>query len=107
MDVEVQRVPGVGLYYLQPVGYVFSCYIKGEYSIFAFYTVTKIKILGIFKQRAGDKYDDNKVKNFFVKAYKLYKKELYQPFLNTLDENKFSKKFHYQLDLIASTSVFK
>ncbi len=47
------------------------------------------------------------MKNFFSKAYKLYKKELYQPFLNTLDENKFSKKFHYHLDLIASTHVFK
>jgi hypothetical protein len=82
-------------------------YPQAEYSIFAFYTVTKIKILGIFKHRAGEKYDDTKVKYFFAKAYKLYKKELYQPFMNTLDENKFSKKFHYQLDLIASTTVFK
>jgi hypothetical protein len=46
----------------------------GEYSIFAFYTVTKIKILGIFKHRQGEKYDDIKVKYFFDKAYKLYKK---------------------------------
>ena len=85
----------------------FFVIFQGEYSIFAFYTVTKIKILGIFKHRAGEKYDDTKVKYFFTKAYKLYKKELYQPFMNTLDENKFSKKFHYQLDLIASTTVFK
>ena len=63
--------------------------------------------MGIFKHKPGEKYDDIKVKYFFAKAYKLYKKELYQPFINTLDENKFSKKFHYQLDLIASTTVFK
>jgi len=36
--------------------------------------VTKIKILGIFKQKIGEKYDDTKVKAFFIKAYKLYKK---------------------------------
>ena len=34
----------------------------------------KSKILAIFKQKAGEKYDDVKVKNFFIKAYKLYKK---------------------------------
>lgn len=47
--------------------------------------MTKIKILGIFKHRQGEKYDDTKVKYFFDKAYKLYKKELYQPFANALD----------------------
>ena len=46
----------------------------GEYSIHAFYTVTKIKILAVFKQKIGEKYDDNKIKNFFIKTYKLYKK---------------------------------
>ena len=53
--------------------------------IYAFYTVTKIKFLAIFRERPLEKYEDDKVRAFFLKMYKLYKKELYQPFENALE----------------------
>lgn len=54
--------------------------LSGEYSIYAFYTATRMKFLAIFKQRSVEKLDEEKVKAFFLKIYKLYRKELYQPF---------------------------
>lgn len=58
--------------------------LSGEYAIYAFYTVTKMKFLAIFKDKPNEKIDDEKVKAFFLKVYKLYRKELYQPFDNAL-----------------------
>lgn len=66
-----------------------------------------MKFLAIFKQRSIEKFDDEKMKNFFLKLYKLYRKELYQPFENLLEENKFSRKFHVILDSLAKTYAFK
>ena len=43
-----------------------------------------MKFLAIFKERPGVTINDEKIKTFFMKTYKLYKKELYQPFENTL-----------------------
>ena len=51
--------------------------------------------------------DDERVKTFFLKVYKLYRKELYQPFENLIEENKFSRKFHSILDTLAKTYPFK
>jgi hypothetical protein len=39
-----------------------------------------MKFLAIFKQRTSEKLDEERVKGFFLKVYKLYRKELYQPF---------------------------
>ena len=47
------------------------------------------------------------MKGFFLKVYKLYRKELYQPFENLIEENKFSRKFHAILDVLAKTHPFK
>lgn len=66
-----------------------------------------MKFLAIFKQRSIEKFDEEKMKNFFLKLYKLYRKELYQPFENLLEENKFSRKFHVILDSLAKTYAFK
>ena len=44
-----------------------------------------MKFLAIFKERINVVLNEDKVKNFFMKIYKLYKKELYQPFENTLE----------------------
>lgn len=66
-----------------------------------------MKLLAIFKEVPLTKIDDEKVKTFFLKVYKLYRKELYQPFENALEENKFSKKFHILLDTLVHTSSFR
>jgi hypothetical protein len=66
-----------------------------------------MKFLAIFRQRTLEKLDDERMKSFFLKVYKLYRKELYQPFENLLEENKFSRKFHVILDALAKTSTFK
>lgn len=66
-----------------------------------------MKFLAIFKEKPMMKIDDEKVKNFFLKVYKLYRKELYQPFENALEENKFSKKFHILLDTLVQTYTFR
>lgn len=36
--------------------------------------MTKMKLLAIFKDRPMEKQDDEKVKMFFLKIYKLYRK---------------------------------
>ena len=66
-----------------------------------------MKFLAIFKQRSQEKMDDERMKGFFLKVYKLYRKELYQPFENLVEENKFSRKFHAILDVLAKTYPFK
>ena len=81
--------------------------LSGEYSVYAFYTVTRMKFLAIFRQNSIDKLDEEKMKGFFLKVYKLYRKELYQPFENLIEENKFSRKFHGILDALAKTHQFK
>ena len=43
-----------------------------------------MKFLAIFKDKPNEKLDDERVKAFFLKVYKLYRKELYQPFDNAL-----------------------
>ena len=66
------------------LGQIYTIYnLSGEYNIYAFYTVTKMKFLAIFKERP-EQLEDDKIRNFFLKVYKLYKKELYQPFENAL-----------------------
>ena len=65
-----------------------------------------MKFLAIFKEQAPEKLNEEAVRTFFLKVYKLYKKELFQPFSNTLEENKFSKHFHLLLDsLVVSTAI--
>jgi|LakMenE01Jun11ns_1017448.scaffolds.fasta_scaffold9633825_1 hypothetical protein len=66
-----------------------------------------MKFLAIFRQNSIDKLDEEKMKGFFLKVYKLYRKELYQPFENLIEENKFSRKFHAILDALAKTHQFK
>lgn len=66
-----------------------------------------MKFLAIFKDKVGEKLDEEKVKNFFLKVYKLYRKDLYQPFENALEENKFSKRFHILLDILVQTYSFR
>jgi len=66
-----------------------------------------MKFLAIFREQAPDKLTDDAVKGFFFKVYKLYKKELYQPFSNTLEENKFSQRFHVLLDSLVQTTPFR
>lgn len=66
-----------------------------------------MKFLAIFKDKGIEKQADEKVKTFFLKLYKLYRRELYQPFENSLAENKFSLGFHYMLDSMAKNFVFK
>ena len=44
-----------------------------------------MKFLAIFREQSPDKLTDDNVRNFFLKVYQLYKKELYQPFSNTLE----------------------
>jgi hypothetical protein len=57
------------------LGQVYTIYnLSGEYSIYAFYTVTKMKFLAIFKEKPLLKIDDEKVKAFFLKVYKMYRK---------------------------------
>ena len=57
------------------LGQVYTIYnLSGEYSIYAFYTVTKMKFLAIFKENPLLKIDDEKVKAFFLKVYKMYRK---------------------------------
>jgi len=66
-----------------------------------------MKFLAIFKDKGLEKQSDKKVEAFFIKLYKIYRKELYQPFENWLDENKFSKRFHITLDSLANNYVFR
>lgn len=66
-----------------------------------------MKFLAIFKERPLEKLEDEKVKIFFLKVYKLYRKELYQPFENALEENKFSKRFHLLLDSLVQSYPFR
>ena len=90
------------------LGQVYTIYnLTGEYLIYAFYTATRMKFLAIFKDKGIEKQDDEKVKTFFLKLYKLYRRELYQPFENSLAENKFSKRFHVLLDSMARNFVFR
>jgi hypothetical protein len=105
LDFLDEKVMEKGSEYLGQVYTILN--LSGEYSIFAFYTVTRMKFLAIFKQKNLEKYDDEKMKNFFLKVYKLYRKELYQPFENLLEENKFSRKFYAILDSLAKTYAFK
>lgn len=111
LDFLDERLIAKNNEYLGSIYNVFN--VTGEYSIYAFYTVTRVKILAVFKQtimdKSGlvDKQDDEKVREFFLKVYRLYRRELYQPFANQLAENKFSKRVHKILDLLAKSTVFK
>ena len=66
-----------------------------------------MKFLAIFREQSPEKLADETVRSFFLKVYKLYKKELYQPFSNTLEENKFSQRFHLLLDSLVGNTAFR
>jgi hypothetical protein len=59
--------------------------LTGEYSIFAFQTVTKIKLFAVFRNKNDKKVlNETAIKDLFVKIYKIYKMELYQPFIGVI-----------------------
>ena len=80
----------------------------GEFSIYAFYTITRIKILAIFKESNPNQLIvEEDISNFCLNVYKLYKKQLLQAFSTFESTGRFSQQFHEQLDSYILKTTFK
>jgi hypothetical protein len=90
------------------LGRVYTIYNQqGEYSIYAFFTVTKLKILAIFKEEVPNQsISESEIGEFCLNVYKLYKRQLLQAFSVLQATGRFHKRFYEQLDTYVSKSRF-
>ena len=64
------------------MGLISSIYsADGDYDIYGYYSLTKVKIMVVISQKIDDnKYDDTAIKRFLKEVYQIYQSQLLNPF---------------------------